>query len=412
MERSTPSSTSRIAISAVAVYYVSSACAFAGAWYGWQYVRPPQGAIHRPADEQFLDALTHWDGRWYLQIARDGYAWQPHSQTNVAFFPVYPLLSRWTSHALGIDLRLALVLVANVAFLAALAVLIRSAQDQMADCDSPVTKAIWPAVALAAWPVSVFYRVAYSEGVFLLFAAIVLHGMRRRWHPAAVAVCCGALTGCRSTGVAMLPSVMLYLWQQRPHEGRKRYFASCVAWLVLSAWGLIAFMLFQWHRFGNPLAFSETQAGWRNRPPHGSFAGWLWSAVSLEPLRGVFDPTCVCFWNRDAPHGDPIFNVSFWNPIVFFATGATVLWGWKKGTVSLGELLFAATALAIPYFLHAYTHCFMSGARFSVIVIPFFFVVGRWLEALPPPAAALLVGVGMVGLFALSSGFAADYWVF
>lgn len=44
----------------------------------------------------FIEAFSQWDGAWYLSIATDGYQWPGNTevQSNVVFFPLYPLLGR------------------------------------------------------------------------------------------------------------------------------------------------------------------------------------------------------------------------------------------------------------------------------------------------------------------------------
>jgi Mannosyltransferase (PIG-V) len=36
--------------------------------------------------------LSRWDAAWYVEIARDGYRYEPGVPSNAAFFPLYPLL--------------------------------------------------------------------------------------------------------------------------------------------------------------------------------------------------------------------------------------------------------------------------------------------------------------------------------
>jgi hypothetical protein len=43
--------------------------------------------------------LSRWDAGWYVEIARDGYRYEPGVPSNAAFFPLYPLLIR-AVHAL------------------------------------------------------------------------------------------------------------------------------------------------------------------------------------------------------------------------------------------------------------------------------------------------------------------------
>jgi len=63
----------------------------------------------------FLQAFSQWDGRWYLEILRNGYWYKgPNIQSPVAFFPLFPLLGKFLTF-FGLSAKLSLFLVANLA---------------------------------------------------------------------------------------------------------------------------------------------------------------------------------------------------------------------------------------------------------------------------------------------------------
>ncbi len=66
------------------------------------------GSDQRPLID---DAFMHWDGRWFMTIARDGYSYTPGQQSNVAFAPAFPIVSKGVSWVVG-SLPLAMVLTA------------------------------------------------------------------------------------------------------------------------------------------------------------------------------------------------------------------------------------------------------------------------------------------------------------
>lgn len=74
-----------------------------------------------------LNALSRWDGSWYVQIAREGYSYEQGVRSSVAFFPVFPLLTRAVAQLIGrVDdttLVIAGIVVANGALVVALAYL-------------------------------------------------------------------------------------------------------------------------------------------------------------------------------------------------------------------------------------------------------------------------------------------------
>src|SRR5271156_3587740 len=47
-----------------------------------------------PTSSAALNMWSHFDGRWYLAIARDGYSYTPGEMSGVAFAPLYPMLMR------------------------------------------------------------------------------------------------------------------------------------------------------------------------------------------------------------------------------------------------------------------------------------------------------------------------------
>ena len=115
---------------------------------------PPNSAL--PA-EAFLGknfslvGLVRWDAGWYLSIAERGYWFDPQRSSNVAFFPLFPLLIKVVALLTG-NVVVAGLLVANVAALGA-------------------TVALWRWVRAEAGPAaaesSVLWRLVYPFSFFL-----------------------------------------------------------------------------------------------------------------------------------------------------------------------------------------------------------------------------------------------------
>ena len=88
----------------------------------------PRNPLLEPgADGPILRSLTSWDGWYYLGIVRDGYQATPVSgdYANIAFPPLYPVLVRLLSWPIPGSEGIVAILVSNVAFIAALALLVR-----------------------------------------------------------------------------------------------------------------------------------------------------------------------------------------------------------------------------------------------------------------------------------------------
>ena len=74
------------------------------------------------------DTFARYDSGWYFGIARHGYEFVEGGRSNLAFFPVYPLLMRYVGLALGggrQNLYLAGVIISWVAYVLAMVMLYR-----------------------------------------------------------------------------------------------------------------------------------------------------------------------------------------------------------------------------------------------------------------------------------------------
>ena len=116
-----------------------------------------------------LHAFLRWDSGWYVRIIRDGYAYAdcrapatPCAQASIAFMPVYPFSVRGLM-GLGLSLPLASFVLTHLALLLALWGLLVLSKQLGAD-QQVSTRA---AVAMLAFPSSIFLSAGYAEVVFL-----------------------------------------------------------------------------------------------------------------------------------------------------------------------------------------------------------------------------------------------------
>jgi len=110
-----------------------------------------------PPTDQLLET---WDVRLYSDIAKRGYSWHEDEQSNVAFFPAFPYIWRYTSaDAFGISGLNLLFFVAGALLLAR--AMNFSARELMLSLSTPSL---------------MFMYVPYSEALFYLFSAVALYG--------------------------------------------------------------------------------------------------------------------------------------------------------------------------------------------------------------------------------------------
>ena len=189
--------------------------------------------------------LLTWDGDWYLQIARDGYAALPPDVRR--YFPLYPLLSRWVAALPGISVGFALVLVANVAAFVAAVLLHRLVREELGD-DRMAARAAW---LLALTPSSFVLVLGYTEGLAIALAVATFLAVRwGSWGRAAAAGFLGGLL--RPTGLLLaVPVAWMALEAWREGDWRRRLLSLSAVAAPFA--GVAAYLAWVGMRFGDPL---------------------------------------------------------------------------------------------------------------------------------------------------------------
>ena len=412
----------------LAYCYGTSLPALLGVAFAAQFVAV-QAAHPSPRSADFIDNFAAWDGQWYARIATEGYTYSREQASSVAFFPLFPLLAAALMRVTGMSASWALLLVAHVSLIASFVLLARYAAARRPTSPAGAEYAL---LAFGLFPTTFYFRMAYSEPLFLLLTLAAMLGMARRWRPVLIAAVIGLATATRPVGVALLAPFAIHLWrlnrrlslgERTPFRGakgdftRKRPSAAvrlCLAApvMLLACWGLLAYMAYQHRTFADPLAFAKTQVHWGH--PAAPLSPWhrAWRLVTLAPLRGVYDPANPCHWAQHAPHDDAAFNLMFANPLYFaFAAGSIALGAWRRW-LTAGEIALAAALLGVPYLTQADRMCMASQARFAIVVFPIYLVLANLLARMPPPLVAVACGIAgiLTGLY--SALFVSWYWFY
>jgi hypothetical protein len=199
------------------------------------------------------DALAHttvrqgllaWDGAFYADIAQHGYAALP--QPALRFFPLTPLLGRAVGW-IGVGPRVGVVIVANLAALAAGTLLVLLVRSE-GFAPGVARRSAW---ILALAPSAFVLVLGYAEAVFLVLAiGIFLAARRRHWW---VVIALGVLAGLsRPSGFVVAVPVAIEAvraWRSAPVAERVRAAIAVVAPFV----GTAAFLAWVDHVFGDGL---------------------------------------------------------------------------------------------------------------------------------------------------------------
>jgi len=209
----------------------------------------------------FWDTFARWDSGYFEGIARGGYAPLADGRSNIAYFPVYPLLIRAVARLFG--RQHAAFYISGIAIAWLSFVLAMVALYYLARLDLPPRRAARAVLLTMIFPFAFFFGVAYSESTFLLFVVLAFYGFRtRHWLLGGL---CGAIaTATRVPGVMMLPALGWLAWRNAQPTVRDR--ASAAAGLVLAASGVGAYSLYIYQLTGHPFEWAATIERWGYHP--------------------------------------------------------------------------------------------------------------------------------------------------
>lgn len=360
-------------INGLAIFYLTSCIVMIGVHFGVETI--PRRSHPNQNEPGFVNAFGSWDGVWYSRIVDDGYFYNTSKPSSVAFFPLYPLLGTAASAVFGLSANSALLLVSNTALIGLF--VLTGAYVNERYPGSPENLSTCVLLALGLWPTTFFLRMTYTESLFMLLLVTSLWGMHRQWPLFWLAMIVGLTTACRTTGVAMVPALLLYMWQQRTTI--KRFVLQSLAVLPVSVWGLLSYMVYLHVKFGDALVFVKTQQHWVTRNPAG-LGEYVWALVTLEPIWSKYDSGSVAYWARFDHDISPLFSWHFANPIYFLLALVLIGIGYWKRWLNGPELVLSICLLAVPYLTHSYRAVMMGNARFASAVFPAYLVIGQLLS--------------------------------
>jgi hypothetical protein len=306
------------------------------AWIGEEQPRlNPQAAAYKWA--------TQFDSVYFLTIAGHGYQHRPEA----AFFPTYPLLIRALTPI--IPPWVAALVIANVALLAALAVLHRLTEHEFG-----AAAAGRASFYLVAFPTGFFLTAAYNESLFIAVLLASVYCLRRGhwWRAGAF----GAIAA--STRAAGILLVLAFFFEYRRRNGR--VLPACLVPL-----GLLAVMAVNYLALRDPLAFAHAQ-----REHWGRHPDWPWLPIREATLDLAVNPFSE-IWVHNA------LEVS----VVALALVTTAAMAWF---VRRDQLVFPLIALAITAYITSFPTMFkhdipyplLSSSRLGLELFPVFMMLG------------------------------------
>jgi Gpi18-like mannosyltransferase len=330
-------------------------------------------------DDPLLQPLFRWDAGWYLNIAEYGYAYDgdPTHEQNVVFFPLYPLACRLCHVVTRLSIPLCAVVLSNVMFLTGLAALY-----------ALTTWELGPEVArcaillLAFFPASLFFSAMYTESFALAFSVLAYTAFRQQRFIAG-GIWSGLASATRLPGI-LLGVPLLFAGFPYLQDRRKRWQVILAGVLAMS--GLLAFLLYLWSAFGDPLANFRVQQqapGWRR-------------GIAF-PFRSIIAGLPHTF----SAHFSPT-PVDAWLALLFIAL-ACALPRYLPNSYAVYSLL----SLALPL---CTTAGIWSFSRYASVIFPVFMLLGLVGQRSRWSLWALVVVFGVL-LAIFSMRYAQWHWV-
>ena len=323
--------------------------------------------------QPFLDMWVRWDAGWYEQIALREYNYSPTQQSAAAYFPLYPLSMRAVMLT-GANVFLSGIFLTFLFGACAVMVFSRWASVMKPEQASLAT---W---LLVLWPFF-FYIVGavYSDALFLLCVTSAFLNLERGrvgW-----ATFFGALaTATRPIAPAVVLGLLVRHLEKRRQAGEP--IRVCDFLPLGSALGLVSFMAFLWWKFGDPIGFATTQAGWQQLS--GPAAIFKYGALSkMRPIDLTFP---------------------FFHALLAFGALASA-WPMRK-SLGWGYAVYTAVAVGIPIIS---SRDFIGLGRYAIAVFPFFLQFALVLEPQKKRTIAWLAFSGVM-LVWMTSRFAMGFY--
>ncbi len=200
--------------------------------------------------------LFSWDAGWYGSIAAHGYGFLGYS--SLRFFPLFPLIVKAVSFVLLGNVRLSLLVVANLSDLCGLVLLVVLVARETGD-DELATRSAW---LMSLAPAAFTYVMGYAEATLLVFTVagfIALRGHRWWW-----AMVFGILAGLtRPIGILFaIPAIveaLSGLWEVGIRDRIAR--AAAVAGGPMGVVGYLSFLGLYYHHLLAPIHIEQRHRG-------------------------------------------------------------------------------------------------------------------------------------------------------
>lgn len=290
---------------------------------------------------------AHFDGAHYLHLAQFGY-----DGTGVqAFFPVYPLLIS-AAHTVGIPYLVAGRLISFVALVGSLICLMYLFGKR------------WRAITLVLllFPTSFFLAAMYTESLFL-FEILFFFVLLKRQNYLVAALVAGLASGTRLVGIFLSLSLLIDLYAHRKSITYNSLLIPISYFLIANS-GFLVYVLYLWHRYGDPLIFLHVQSLFGAERSSGEIVLLPQVLVRYARMIVTVDPSTWLYQR-------------VWLELASFLVAA-VLWWRNRRFIPLSHSAFVGASILLP----TLSGTLSSLPRYLLVLAPFLFPLSPKLRSL------------------------------
>ncbi len=268
-----------------------------------------------------------------------------------AFYPLFPLLIRWSAPLFLGNYVWAGLVIANVTGVAALYLFFRYVQEEHGN-----QAARFSLLGLLAFPTALFFSVIYTESLFWFESMVLFWAIRcNRIGWAATVAFLMPLT--RAVGVFAAVVLVWHWFEQRKARGAGTNRSK--AWLLVAGCGVLGWLAYlglMWRWTDDPFEGFQSQKFYAYHPSIANiFNPQKWGAAFFQ-WRSFHDPM-----------------TSIMDRMCFVAFAGSLYGVWK---LSRTHFVWALCVGLVP----ALSSCFFSYVRYTVCVFPLFILLGVYLS--------------------------------
>ena len=334
----------------ITVFLAAKILALATGYTAYFSIDPSVSSRMYVTDSPYLNPWAQFDGRAYLDIAKNGYNDEFNNAGNYGWFPLYPLMIKIFSF-MGADL--AAFLIPNIFSLLSVVMFYILVKEEFGE--KVTKKAVF---YLSLFPTAYFFSVMYTESIFLFLTLVTFYYSRKeKWAYAGIAGFLAALT--RLQGIILfLP--LAYMYMEKCRFDIKKIKMDALL-LLLVPLGTLTFFAYMAAVTGDPLT-----------PLHGLAANqkefappWVTLITGHEGLMNIAGSFVggACFTNIVA-RADCVYRTFNFAIAIIFSALALLSFKFLKKDYAIYFLASMAIVL--------FSNTLQGVSRFVLVVFPAF----------------------------------------